>query len=110
MSKYNNKKVSEDGETFDSKAEWQEYRILKLRLYKGEIENLKVHPVFEIIPAFKRDGKTIRATHYEGDFLYLEGIQWVVEDVKGVETAAFKIKRKLFLCRYPDHELRIVKV
>jgi hypothetical protein len=73
------------------------------------IQNLKVHPVFEIIPPFKRDGKTIRATYYEGDFLYLEGFQWVVEDVKGVETPAFKIKRKLFLCRYPDHELRIIK-
>lgn len=110
MSKYHNKKVSEDGECFDSKAELREYRILKLRLYNGEIENLKVHPRFEIIPAFRRDGKTIRATFYEGDFLYLEGIQWVVEDIKGVETAVFKIKRKLFLCRYPTHELRIIKV
>lgn len=109
MSKYGNMKVSEDGECFDSKAELRRYHELKLLLAGGKISNLKVHPVFEIIPAFKRDGKTIRATHYEGDFLYLEGIQWVVEDVKGVETAAFKIKRKLFLCRYPDHELRIIK-
>lgn len=109
MSKYHNIHVSEDGETFDSKAERNRYRELKLMLYNGDIENLKVHPVFEIIPAFKRDGKTIRATMYEGDFLYLEGVQWVVEDVKGVETAAFKIKRKLFMCRYPDHELRVIK-
>lgn len=110
MSKYHNKKVDADGFTFDSLAECARYQELKL-LEKGKvITALQVHPKYEIIPGFKRDGRKIRPTFYEADFAYREGAQWIVEDIKGVETATFKIKRKLFLCRYDDHELRIIKV
>lgn len=34
----------------------------------------------------------------------------IVEDVKGMETKEFKIKRKLFEYKYPSLELRIIKM
>jgi hypothetical protein len=33
----------------------------------------------------------------------------VIEDFKGKETAEFRIKRKLFLNRYPEYEFRVTK-
>jgi hypothetical protein len=41
------------------------------------------------------------------DFRYHENGRLVVEDTKGMETAVFKIKAKLFRYRYPTIELRI---
>lgn len=114
MSKYGNRRTTVDGWTFDSKAEADRYRELKLLQASGAIRNLEVHPRFEIIPAFRAgDGTNHRATFYEADFQYHE---WhgdhfwiVVEDVKGVQTEAFKIKRKLFLREYPYRDFRIIE-
>lgn len=108
--KFHNQPVKAEGFSFDSKKEYRRYKELKLLADNGEITNLQVHPRFEIVPAFKRNGKTIKATYYEADFMYIEnGFEWKVEDVKGAETDLWKLKRKLFLLKYPDHELRVIK-
>ena len=54
------------------------------------------------------DGKRERALYYEGDFAYTERGRWVVEDVKGVVTDVFRLKRRLFIERYPAIELRVI--
>lgn len=110
MSKYHAKKTVVDGITFDSKKEAQRYAELKLLEKAGEISNLKLQPVFELQPMFSKNGKTYRGITYIGDFMYwvVGGSQWVIEDVKGVQTEVFKIKRKLFEMRYPNHTLKIV--
>ena len=59
--------------------------------------------------SFKKGKKTHRAITYIADFQYQENGKTIVEDFKGIETEAFKIKRKLFEKRYPDKELRIVR-
>lgn len=41
-----------------------------------------------------------RKCTYIADFAYQRGSELIVEDYKGVETDAFKIKRKLMLLRY----------
>lgn len=111
MSKYGNRKTTVNGITFDSAAEAQRYTDLLLLERAGHIENLRLQPKFELLPAFTDGhGKRHRATHYIADFQYTEGDRDVVEDVKGVETKVFKLKRKLFLMRYPNLYFRVVKV
>jgi hypothetical protein len=99
------------GLSFDSKAEARRYDQLLLLQRAGAISELVVHPVYELQEAFRLpSGEAVRAISYEGDFEYIEAGQVVVEDVKGMETEVFKLKRKLFWRLYPDHELRLVKV
>jgi hypothetical protein len=51
-----------------------------------------------------------RSIVYEGDFEYVENGQRICEDVKGVRTAVFSLKEKLFMDRYGESiELRIVE-
>ena len=108
--KYNARKVKLDGYTFDSQAESNRYLSLKTLQRVGEISDLVVHPVFVLLDPFDdRDGKRWRAIKYEADFSYMQDGQKYVEDVKGVETAVFKLKRKMFLRRYPEIIFIVVK-
>lgn len=108
MSKYGNLKAERDGLVFDSRAERRRYDELRLLELAGAIQSLTVQPEYELQPAFRRDGKIIRAIKYRGDFAYTENGAQVVEDCKGFHTQAFEIKRKLFLYRYPTIEFRVV--
>lgn len=110
--KYNAKPTDLDGLHFDSKAEAQRYRDLVLCQRAGAITNLEVHPRFVLQRAFHdNQGEHQRAITYEADFSYFEqgNPRLIVEDVKGFENQAWKIKRKLFLFHYPEYELRVVK-
>lgn len=75
-------------------------RYLELKLFEkaGKIKDLKLQPRFLIIP--KSNGE--RATYYVADFMYTETKYFdkIVEDVKGVRTDVYKLKRKLFLLQY----------
>lgn len=104
--KYQNEPQIHDGIAFDSKAEMRRYReILKPLQLSGRIRDLAVHPRFVIVDK-SRHG---RALYYEADFSYIESERLVVEDVKGVETAVFRLKARLFHERYPNLSLVIVK-
>lgn len=96
--KYHAKKTELDGITFDSRKEAQRYAELKLLERSGAIHNLQRQVRYELIPAQKKDGKTIeRACHYIADFVYTENGKTVVEDVKGYRTKEYVLKRKLML-------------
>lgn len=98
-SKYNNKKIEVDGITFDSRREANRYKELKLLEQSGEISNIERQKRFELIPKQKdANGRTVRACCYVADFVYTdkEGRQ-IVEDVKGMRTDVYKIKKKLML-------------
>lgn len=96
--KYHAKKTELDGITFDSRKEAQRYAELKLLERSGAIHNLRRQVKYELIPAQKKDGKTIeRACHYIADFVYEENGKTVVEDVKGYRTKEYVLKRKLML-------------
>lgn len=110
--KYHARATEYDGIRFDSKAEANRYKQLKLLEKAGEIFNLQVHPRFELLRSFVDfSGQKRRGIVYEADFSYNEtgNPLPVVEDVKGVETEAFRLKKKLFLYHHPTTELRIVK-
>jgi hypothetical protein len=109
MNKYRNTKVKIDMYVFDSIAESRRYKELALLERTGEIKNLELQPRFLLQESFKKNGKTYRKIEYIADFKYEEKGQVIVEDVKGMETKEFKIKRKLFEYKYSDLELKIIK-
>lgn len=98
--KYGNEKRQFNGITFDSVAEMNRYIVLFDMEQKGEITNLRMQVPFELLPGFTINGHKQRAIKYVADFVYLdpEGIQHV-EDVKGVETKEYILKRKLLASR-----------
>lgn len=93
MSKYHAVKTSFNGIVFDSKKEAHRYYELSILQAAGEISDLQRQVTYELIP--KQDGE--RPCTYKADFVYRENGKTVVEDVKGVRTDAYKIKRKLML-------------
>lgn len=109
-SKYSAVKQTIDGHTFDSKIEGQRYVLLKAQQVRGEIRDLKLQPVFVIQEGFTRDGKKYRPITYKADFMYYDNRseKWVAEDVKGIQTEAFKIKWKLVLFKFPDITFEII--
>lgn len=99
-SKYHNQKVSVDGIIFDSKKEANRYKELKLLELTGKIKRLQRQVSFELIPAFSLDGKRYRPLNYIADFVYEEGNKQVVEDVKGIRTDVYKLKKKFMAYKY----------
>ena len=105
MSKYHSRKTLCGGILFDSKKEAARYGVLRLMERAGEIQNLTLQPEFELIP--KQKGE--RAVKYRADFMYEENGRTIVEDVKGMRTREYIIKRKLFRYIYGDkYEFREV--
>lgn len=100
--KYNNKKITVDGQIFDSKKEANRYKELRLLEKAGVIKNLSRQVKFVLIPSQRdENGKVIeRECSYKADFKYEEGLKTVVEDVKGFRTKEYIIKRKLMLYQY----------
>jgi hypothetical protein len=108
MTKYNARPADYDGYHFDSQVELARYHELKLMQRDGDIDSLFVHPVFTLLENFEYRGKKIRGIKYEADFSYYENGKRVIEDVKGVETTAFKLKAKLLMAKYPDMDFRVL--
>ena len=111
--KYHNKKTVADGIKFDSKIEAERYAQLKILERAGVIRDLELQPEYELIPSFRKNGKTWRRTVYKADFRYIlaEDDSYIIEDVKGstsVITGVFRLKQKLFEYKYPDYTISIV--
>ena len=108
-SKYRNEKTRVDGITFDSQAEANRYCELKALQQAGVIEWFILQPRFLLQEGFEKDGITFGKIEYVADFL----IRWsdgtnTVEDVKGMRTREYRMKRNMFEMRYPT--LRLVEV
>lgn len=101
-SKYNSIKTIVDGIKFDSKKEARRYKELKVLERAGTIKELELQPRFILQDKFKLEGKTHRKIEYVADFKYWdkEKETWIVEDVKGVKTDVYKLKKKIFLKKY----------
>jgi hypothetical protein len=90
-SKYRNRKTVVDGITFDSKKEAERYATLRIRERAGEIELLATQVRLPI----RIDG--VLVCTYVADFTYFDRATRtnVVEDVKGMKTAIYRLKKKL---------------
>ena len=111
--KYHNKKTFIDGIKFDSKLEAERYAQLKILERAGVIRALELQPEYELIPSFRKNGKTWRKTVYKADFRYIlaDGDRIIIEDIKGytaVITDVFRLKQKLFEYKYPELTIKIV--
>lgn len=94
--KYNAKSVEIDGIKFSSELEGRFYRHFR----DYSIKILEFQPRFTLQDAFKHDGQTIRKIEYVCDFLIeYAGDRFYIE-AKGMETEAYKLKKKLWLKRY----------
>lgn len=96
MSKYHNSKTVIDGIRFDSKKEANRYMELKLLERAGVIKELRRQVPYVLINR-SRYGRAIK---YVADFVYYEGDKLIVEDVKGVRTPVYKLKKRLIAEMY----------
>ena len=96
MSKYRNTKTIIDGIQFDSKAEASRYQELLLLQRAGVIHSLELQPRYDLVVNGCKLG------FYRGDFRYIDVAtgQSVTEDVKGVATPVYKLKKKLVKALY----------
>ncbi|WP_081707620.1 DUF1064 domain-containing protein [Bacillus massiliigorillae] len=107
-SKYGSKKVEIDGIVFDSKIEARYYEQLKWLQLHGEILFFRIQPRYLLQEAFVKNGTKFRKIEYIADFeIHHTNGSIEVVDVKGMETEAFKVKKKLFEYKYP-HRLSLI--
>lgn len=92
--KYRAQKTQVDGITFDSKREARRWQELKLLERAKEIWKLERQVTFELRV------KSILICKYRADFVYHDKTGQIVEDVKGVRTDAYRIKRNLMSAIY----------
>jgi hypothetical protein len=104
-SKYGAKKTLVDGTWFDSKAEAKRYKELMLLKRARVVTEVELQPSYVLMPGFrhKATGKRVQPITYKADFLvtYADGHQ-EIEDVKGVRTPVYLLKKKLFMNLHPD--------
>lgn len=111
-SKYHARKVLTLSGIFDSKREYERFMELACMEEAGKIQNLRRQVEYELIPEARepdtvgpkggrKKGKIIeRAVRYRADFVYTQDGEEIVEDVKGLRTKEYLLKRKLMLYRY----------
>jgi len=97
--KYGARKVVMDGLKFDSMREAKRWLALRQDERNGEISGLERQVKYVLAPGVKLAGEKRAKTElrYFADFRYVDLMtgQTVVEDAKGRETEAFRIKRHL---------------
>lgn len=93
-SKYNNKRTAVDGFVFDSKREAARYGDLKLLEKMGKIKDLCAD---KAKLRYKLGVNHQLICVYVADFRYfdVQSKKEVIEDVKGMKTAVYKLKKKL---------------
>lgn len=102
-SKYGAVAVIHNGRRFASKLEASIAQVLELLQSQKKITILAYQPKFELTP------KPNKIT-YVGDFLILDRLmRRVVVDAKGVETATFRLKKKLMAHFHPNTPVWIIK-
>lgn len=89
MSKYGARRTLIDGELFDSQKEARRWQELKLNEQAGIISNLRRQVPFNL------DVNRQRIARYVCDFAYIENGKEIYEDVKGVLTPVYRLKKKM---------------
>jgi len=94
--KYGAVKVERDGFTFDSKKEGRRYDDLLLLKRSGDVV-MFLHQV-----PFRMPG-----TKYVADFLvFWKDGSVTVEDVKGMKTDTYKLKKRMMAIHFPEVEIQ----
>ena len=91
--------------TFDSVKEARRFGELELMKNTGKIRDLRLQVNFTLQEGFTTAaGERVRPIVYRADFVYQEpsptGWRTIVEDVKGVRTKEYSMKRKMMLEKF----------
>lgn len=95
-SKYGNRKVVKNGETFDSVREYERHLVLLDMQKHGEITGIMRQVSFDLIVNRIKVGK------YVADFTYVQRSKVVIDDAKGVQTPVFKLKWAIMKAINPE--------
>ena len=95
------------GIKFDSELELRYYRdVLEPAFDRGHISALEIQPVVHLADAIRYRGKKLQPVKYMLDFRFVAPCGreiWI--DVKGYATEMHKLKRRLFISKYPDRHM-----
>lgn len=96
QSKYHAVRTEVDGVTFASKREAARYAELKMLERCGAIHGLKLQPRFDVVIFGEK------VCSYVADFQYFDNTssRLVTEDVKGMKTPVYRLKKKLMKAVY----------
>ena len=105
QSKFKAIRTTVDELSFASKKEANRYLTLKKQQQQGYISDLKIQPRWK----FPNKTETGMNYTYIADFSYIDRAskQMIVEDVKGVKTPAYLLKKSLMLF---FHNIKITEV
>ena len=88
-SKYRNRKTVVDGLVFDSKKEARRWQELQLMEGSGRVTGLMRQVRYDFVV------NGVKLGFYKADFVYYDYGELVVEDVKGMKTPVYNLKKKL---------------
>jgi hypothetical protein len=96
MSKYHARRITIDGESFDSQMEYSRFRMLQLQERAGDIRNLKRQPRYDLVV------NGVNCGYYKADYEYdlVTTGEHIVEDCKGFKTPVYNLKKKLIKALY----------
>jgi len=94
LNKYSAVKTEIDGIVFASKKEARRYQELKLLQKAKKIHMLELQPKFPIVI------NKVKVCTYIADFEYMENGFRIIEDVKGMKTPVYRLKKKLVQAVY----------
>ena len=108
--KYMAKKIIINEQKLDSRLEADYYLYLLQLKKEGTIVDFDLKPVFTLQPPFVKNGVKFSAIKYIADFSvsYPNGDIEII-DTKGIITADFALKKKIFEYNFPTLHLRILK-
>lgn len=104
--KYRNKIIYYNNFKFHSIKEYNRYKELYILQSRKIIKDLKLQVKYDLIPAYP---KIQRAISYIADFTYKYNNELIVEDVKGIRTKDYIIKKKLMYHFYKIKIKEIIK-
>ena len=105
--KYNARKTTVCGYTFDSKREAEVYLELLAQKQAGKIVRIGFQPSYTLLAGFKDNtGKNQKPITYTADFFvaYADGRNEVIE-VKGMRTRDYLLRKKMFLHMMRDTDI-----
>ena len=80
--------------SFDSLKEGRRYRQLVLLERARDISDLEIQPKYDLIV------NRIKVGFYKADFRYIKNGKVIVEDVKGVKTPVYNLKKRMIKAIY----------
>lgn len=104
-SKYHAEKTIIGDTVYDSKKEAKRGIELEYLQRIGQIKDLQKQVRFILQEDYvNNEGQKIRPISYIADYVYEQDGKKIVEDVKGVRTDVYLLKKKMFMFKYPEYK------